>query len=601
MTRKAARLISALVMCVVLAGNAYAGSTARAGSKSQFQEALDSGATDITITSSFSGNFVIPRWVAKISGSRQGITITPADESKPVFDAESSTKKNLVRTAEALVLLPLALIHGAMSESTSDSLTFENLTVICGNGAGIDTNSISKQVTISNVTFKGIRPRGNGNNFTGCYPSTKTTFTGCTFDDLTWGVYATDSTADYSLTIRNCTFTGVSQALAMNGTSSGAKASIENCKGDNIGWWVFQHGPGDSNMYVTVDQATIDSYVRSDYYHRAVEALSFNNAYNSTQFQTFKEDLERTFKALPASARQLIIREQSRGWDEIRIYAMTELQKKLRDSDPTSRKNIEECTVLYALLASAPMAGILGIDGNIVDFQLFAVLDKTISGMVSDKNLIRPLIYGFTDGTELAPLTKVGARISWGNTGNVRTALGKVSQNPDRIFRQNLHRLQDWLTALEDARKNLQEIKSMAGRQHDYAYVSELDRNLRAVYDFGIAANRLSAAVFFDFPVDVAFAVNFAKVTAESNKSIIMGMCRELGSFYSVSQRLCVLNRTQTIRNELLRTWKQKLAETHFFGKDDDSKYDELLATLGTDPDLMRDAARVNDFFREWR
>ena len=80
-----------------------------------------------------------------------------------------------------------------------------------------------------------------------------------------------------------------------------------------------------------------------------------------------------------------------------------------------------------------------------------------------------------------------------------------------------------------------------------------------------------------------------------------MGICRELGSFYSVSQRLCVLNRTQTIRNELLRTWKKELTESSFFGKDDDSKYDELLATLGTDPDLMRDAVRVNDFFREWR
>lgn len=601
MMHKTARFIFALLICVLMAGNAYAGSSARAGSASEFQEALESGATDITITSSFSGNFIIPRWVAKISGARSDIRITPADESKPVFDAESSTKKNLVRIAEVALAWPVALIHGAMSESTSDSLTFENLTVICGKGAGIDTNSISKQVKISNVTFKGIRPRGNGNNFTGCYPSTKTTFTSCTFDDLMWGVYATDSAADYRLTIRGCTFTGVFQALAMNGTNSGARASIENCKGDNLSWWVFQHGPGDYNMYVTIDQSTIDSYGGSDYYHRAVEALTSNNAYNSTQFQTFREDLERTFKALPASARQLIIREQSRSWDEIRVYAMTELQKKLRDSDPVSRKNIEECIGLYALLASAPVAGILGIDGSIVDFQLFAVLDKTINGMVSDKNLIRPLIYGFIDSTELAPLTKVGARISWGNTGNVRTALGKISQNPDRIFRQNLHRLQDWLTALEDTRKNLQELKSMAGRQHDYAYISELDSNLRAVYDFGIAANRLSAAVFFDFPVDMAFSVNFAKVTAESNMSRIMGICRELGAVYSVSQRLCVLNRTQTIRDTLIKTWKQKLTETHFFGKDDTSKYDELLATLGTDPDLMRDAARINDFFREWR
>ena len=60
-------------MCVVLAGNAYAGSSAKAGSASEFQKALDSGAADITITSSFSGNFVIPRWAARISGARASI------------------------------------------------------------------------------------------------------------------------------------------------------------------------------------------------------------------------------------------------------------------------------------------------------------------------------------------------------------------------------------------------------------------------------------------------------------------------------------------------------------------------------------------------
>ena len=55
------------------------------------------------------------------------------------------------------------------------------------------------------------------------------------------------------------------------------------------------------------------------------------------------------------------------------------------------------------------------------------------------------------------------------------------------------------------------------------------------------------------------------------------------------------------MRNELLRLWKRELTETHFFGADDTSKYDELVASLATDPDLMRDATRINDFFREWR
>ena len=602
-SRISAIMLAAFVMFMSASGEAFARSSARAGSASEFQKALDSGATDITITSSFRGNFVIPRWVYSISGTGQNITISPADESKPVFDAESSTKKNLVRAAELAFAWPIALIHGAVAESTSDTLKFSDLTVICaGRTAAIDTDSISKPVTISNVKFKGVRKKTSGNDiFMGCKPSTTTTFTGCTFEDLTWGVYAVDVAAGYALTIRNCTFKDVSQALAMNDTSSGARASIENCKGENVGYWVFQHGTGSSIMYVTVDQATIDSYYGSDYYHRAVEALDSNNAYSSTQFQTFGEDLERTFKALPEGARRRIIKEQSRSWDDIRIYAMSELNRKLRSIDfsKDSRKDIEECVELYALLASAPSARLFSYDGSIANFQLLAMLNEAISGMVSDKNLTMPILRGFIDSTELAPLTKTGARISWGNTGNVREVLSRISQNPDRIFRENLHRLQDWLAALEDARKNLQELKSMAGRNYDYSYVAEMEKTLRAVYDFGIAANRFSAAIFFDLPVDVAFSVNFAKVSAESNTSRIMGICRELGSFYSVSQRLCVLNRTQTLRNELLKLWKEKLTEGWI--SKDHSKYDELLTSLGTDPDLMRDATRVNDFFREWR
>ena len=135
----------------------------------------------------------------------------------------------------------------------------------------------------------------------------------------------------------------------------------------------------------------------------------------------------------------------------------------------------------------------------------------------------------------------------------------------------------------------------------DYQYASEFERKIRAIYDLGVASNRVAAAIFFDLPTDVAFASNFARVSRESSPSRIVGICRELGSFYSVSQRLCVLNRTNTIRDELMKLWKNKLVETHFFGSDDNSRYESLVTSLTTDPDIMRDATRVNDFFREWR
>lgn len=353
-------------------------------------------------------------------------------------------------------------------------------------------------------------------------------------------------------------------------------------------------------MYITVDQSTIDSFPESDYIH-AVKTSNPDNEYSSNQLGTFGEDLGRAFKALPEGARKLIVQKQSLSWDDIRIYSMTELGRKLRaiDFSGDDRKAIDECLELYALLASAPIASIFTGEGDISASKGNALCGETIRDTLGDKNLIMPFVYAFANTFELAPFTRTGARISWGSTGNVRDALCGVSQNPDRIFRKNLHRLQDWLSALDEARKNLQELKSMAGRHYDYSYVAEMDKTLRAVYDFGVAVNRFSAAIFFDLPVDVLFAVNYAKVTAESNQSRIIGICRELGSVYSVSQRLCVLNRTQTMRNELLKVWKDKLAEGWI--SKDYSKYDELVQSLATDPDLMRDAERVKDFFREWR
>ena len=75
----------------------------------------------------------------------------------------------------------------------------------------------------------------------------------------------------------------------------------------------------------------------------------------------------------------------------------------------------------------------------------------------------------------------------------------------------------------------------------------------------------------------------------------------ELEDAVILSQRLCVLNRTNTLRNEILKTWKNALVETHFFGSADNSKYESVVSSHATDPDIMREAQRLNDFFRDWR
>lgn len=363
---------------------------------------------------------------------------------------------------------------------------------------------------------------------------------------------------------------------------------------------MIHHEPGTSIMYVTVDQATIDSYSGSDYYHKALDSLTNINGYRNEQFSSFIEDLTARFKALTPEARNIINKEKMRSWDDIRVYAMTELTRKLREADVNNPGDI---TALYALLACAPVAELFEPDGSIPFNKQVLMCVNTLSNSVGDKNLIMPLVYGFLDNQELAPLTKTCARISWGNSGNVNAALARIDQRPDRIFRENIHRLQDWLTDLDSAQRMMNNFKGeiRSAFPDDYRKLSEYERTLRNIYDFAVASNRVAAAIFFDLPTDLAFAVNFARVSDESNQSRITGICRELGSFYSLSQRLCVLSRTNTLRNEILRLWKNKLVETHWFSADDNSKYEELVASLRTDPDLMRDASRSNDFFREWR
>ena len=568
---------------------ASAASSRTAGNAQEFQEALDSGAAEITITSSFRGNFFIPRWVSSITGKGRNIMIVPSVPEKPVFKAENSISRQT-----------------SLFNPTADSLKISNIEIICPGVCGaIDANSNSKPLSLSKVKF--IGPRKTNRVAVGCKPSTVTEFTDCTFENLKAGVLVADSKAEYDIKIRGCNFRKVSQALTMEKTNLNAKASIEKCKGKDVDYWVSQQSTGNLCMYVTVDQATLDAYKDSDYFHRSVEALELNNISSSNELRVLKEDFAAAFNKLPEGAKKLILREKSRGWDSIRVYAMMQLNRKIKDIDysPENRHIIDECAELYALLASAPMASILGDDGKIDNSQLFALYEEVVRGMVSDENLIKPLVWGYDTPTDLGPLTRIGARISWGNSGNVREALGKIGQNSDRIFRRYLHMIEDSRSALDDAERKLKEIAERASHiyHRDDDYIDKLKNvTLRNIHDLGVAANKLARATFIDLPMDISFAVNFARVTAESNSSKIVNICRELGPFYEVSG-LCVLNRSQTLRNEILKAWKEALTEYVYLPipGPDYRKYNELVLYLGIDPEKMIDEKKIKQFFGEWR
>ena len=585
-------------------------------SASELEQAFKDGVTDITITSSLRGNFVIPRWVCSISGNGSSTVISPVDSSKPAFYTESAAKgvaKKVATTALSSLGVFVA-VKGA-----ADTLTLSDMTIKCGKGAGINADPLSKPVFISNVTFE-------GNNFSGeeclgCFPSTRTVFDGCIFENLTWCV-STISISDYDLHIDSCTFRFCKQALSVDKSGSRARASITGCKGGS-GWLTVLHEP-DSKMIVTIDQSTLDSCNGGDFFHKIVEDLKDDRRRDDKkqQFEALRKNFNETFGKLNGSLQsvKVVIGKYSEpSIDEIRMNALSDLQERLSSIDPQDsnmttdelEKRISDCMFSYVLLAVAPACGIL-YEGNIFRgdnpprFELFSdVLDN----IVKDNNLIHPIIRAFRSNQDLALLGRTSGNIYWGDSGNVRDAFASsksINDDLDRIFRERLHSLQDWMEAMNTAETEMKKLRDMTRKDVSRSFSAEMDRTLRCIRDLATFANRVHSAIHFDLPTDILLASAYAKACKEAEsheegwfkrkvsdagKSRIIDTLREVGPIYSVSKHLCVLPSTNTLRMELIKVWKGML------GADEET----LESYLGTDPDLMRDANKSEEFFRTWR
>lgn len=580
----------------------------------ELQQALDDGITDIRITSSISGNFIVPRWVSSLSGTGTHVILSPKDKDKPVFDAESSAKKNVVRTLETAVFFPVALIHGYMAKTTADMLTFQNMTVECDNyHGGIYADALSKPVVVKNVIFKG--KEGKGGEIAGICPSTKTTFDGCTFEGVGWCIY-TRSLSAYDLDIRDCRFKNVGQALSVSLSGSGAKAELTRCRGGNMGYWVVLHNP-DDRMSVTVDQSTIDSYSKGRFYHKLLDGLKDNMAYGEdSEFSKAFKDVFDKKKAVEDLTKRLGSESPTPGvlqdWDSARTFAALKLREALEaenawapgeeERSPEHKKAIDRCYGFYVLLAMSPIASMSedSIRGGLGTF-------------VSDKNLVNVVVPEFFhDKNQLWILGLLSPCIRWGNTGNVRSAFASqkiIDLNIDRIFRRNIDRLRDWLSDLDWAHKAIADLeqKARGSFPNDIQYLKGLQDAQRDIRDFENSLGRAIRAIFFDIPMQTIFAAGYARTAEEADdktgvffkevslkgQTRIMQIAREIGPFYSVSQKLCVLQSTNSVREELLRLWKGTLTKERYDG--------DLKSYLSTDPDIMRDAERIENFFKEWR
>ena len=578
------------------------------------QQAWDDGITDIRITSSISGNFIVPSWVSSLSGTGAQVVLSPKDKDKPVFDAESSANvkkhvvRSFVRNLEMAVFWPVALVHEYMTKSTADMLTFQNMTIECDN-KGINADALSKPVVVKNVTFKGR----NGRNTAGIYPSTKTTFEGCTFEGLTWCIN-TRSVSAYDLEIRDCRFKNSSQALSVSRSGNGAKAELTRCRGEDVGYWVILHNP-DDRMSVTVDQSTIDSCPRGGFYHKLLDGLKDNMVYGEdSEFSKIRKDVFDKKRAVEDLIKRLEAESPTPGvlqdWDSARTFAALKLREALEaengwapreeERSPEHKKAIDRCYAFYTLLAAAPLRSLSedSIRGSLA--------------FVSDKNLVNAVVSQLNNKNQLWMLGLLSSRIRWGNTGSVRSAFASqkiIDLNIDRIFRRNIDRLRDWLSDLDWAHKAIADLeqKARGSFPNDIQYLKGLQNAQRDVRELANSLGRAIRAIFFDVPMQTIFAAGYARTAEEADdktgvffkevslkgQTRIMQIAREIGPFYSVSQRLCVLQSTNSVREELLRLWKGTLAKERYDG--------DLKSYLSTDPDIMRDAKRIEDFFKEWR
>ena len=581
----------------------------------ELQQALDDGITDIRITSSISGNFIVPRWVSSLSGTGAQVVLSPRDKTKPVFDAESSAKKNVMTVLKGIRPSPtlpgfLIDIYMAYTEKrTADMLTFQNMTVECDN-RGIDADALSKPVVVKNVTFK-----GRGETAAGIYPSTKTTFEGCTFEGLTWCI-DTRSVSAYDLAIRDCRFKNSSQALSVSRSGNGA-AELTRCRGEDVGYWVILHNP-DDRMSVTVDQSTIDSCPRGGFYHKLLDGLKDNMAYGekSEFFKAFNDVLDKE-KVVEDLIKRLDSEDHTpdalQDWDSARTFAALKLREALEaengwapreeERSPEHKKAIDRCYAFYALLAISPITSISDSKDPI---------RGSLNAFVSDKNLVNAVVSQLHNNNQLWVLGLLSPCIRWGNTGNVRSAFASqkiIDLNIDRIFRRNIDRLRDWLSDLDWAHKAIADLeqKARGSFPNDIQYLKGLQDAQRDVRELANSLGRGIRGIFFDIPMQTIFAAGYARTAEEADdktgvffkavslkgQTRIMQIAREIGPFYSVSQKLCVLQSTNSVREELLRLWKGTLTKERYDG--------DLKSYLSTDPDIMRDAERIENFFKEWR
>ena len=628
-------------------------------SPEEFQKALNDGVQDIIIMKSIKGNWKIPRWVHSISGTDNTIVVSPEDEGKPVFYLDNSNRDDvandiigagagiggvagagygavqagslalLVPVVGPVLAVPAAVVGGivggaaggiaggaavaigeavtgtlAESYSTAQEIKLNDMTILCGHGIGIEANSLNKPLSLSKINFKGLKDERKNEIYIGLQPSKTTIMYKCTFENLTHGIRPASS-SEYGITVKECTFRNVFDALGCFVLADGT-CKFQHCSGVNLQYWAALNQVG--SMIVQVDHDTLSVSPESDFFHK----VKYSGK-SSEQLQKYIDGLEQAFMFLPPEIKSALL-----GKSEYDVIsALSELWERCRDinfknGEPNEIKTIiQECFNLYTMVVSAPVRELFNSSGKIERVNVVNLCSMVASRFVNNKDIATPIANAFLDARNLALFSRVSQNVFWGNhvysvfrvNDTQDNFASNTELNFDELFYQNIRVHQDWLSAMNDALGYMKNLRVNVEKEFSYdaLYTSTFNKTLKGINELGTAANKMRSVIVFDLPIELLFTSFFALLIDDNDPDNIIKNFLGLASGYNISQKLSMLNRTNIIRDELLKVLKEKLAEKGLIWTSY-KRYDELIRSFRTKKfDLFQEVEKLSNLSREWQ
>ncbi len=570
--------------------------TAYVATAQELQKALDNKKIEhIVITDDITGNFKIYRWLRSIRGQRSGffsrnkkVKIQPKDAEKPTFETEF----------ELYFLTP-------------PPIEISNLEISCP-GVGIASHFTRRTWILRYCDFTsdgeiGCAFSGSNDPIEGDH---------CLFKNLVKGIYGGTGTLKnstfekiicacienaYKYQIEDCHFSDCGTALGFEESCGSANSIVRSTVGDRgVGSWCQENCPLDDSdsQSVTIDAQTLNACrafsirgapeedfekallgtVKKKF--RAACDNCIKNARQDDQFTKRNKDYEDSFR--------LSAKNKDFAWTC--QYTRNEWDKYQQMAD---KEGLEHLLVLYRQIVQLPILLI----SDLQELRKFA--DGILTKVVPDIYLCRNMVDLFILGDEQEPAMPfaISPYIKLANTSSTLDLLvTNTEDSPQKILRGSLDSYIEWTQLVKKYKTAMEQIKEQVRHLDgvDIDYAAAVQRSVMKSNEIFENVSRVTRALYFDLPTQAFFCRQYARTfKAGKGQNAIARIVRDCVPFYKIYIKLCVLPSTNTLYQKyLLKKWKKVLKEENF---------ESLKALTATDPDMMSDNRRVEDFLRDYQ